>query len=328
MKTTITLAFAITFSHASFGQIVLNANEMLPNYSSYTLLLAADMSVIDTAIQGNNITWDFTLLQPAASGSYLTINMMPKSATPYSSSFPSANYTYQEQPSGAYRYFRLTNTLMERVGTYITSGIRIYTDPQIEYVFPLQYGSSNTDTWASTASSFGGTYSLQCIGAGNLQLPSGAYDALMVRAILTESGITVVNYYWYDADNGAVILQYSMGTGIFSPPAARYLSTLTLNTAEPELHEIIYNNPVTDILTLRFEAKESLYTYSIYDMNGRPLSNKQINGSGDHIVTVQENMEHLPAGLYYFTLTNTSNSYQQTYKIIKGNIAFIRKHQF
>lgn len=318
MKHVFTMALSVCMVPVSFGQLTLLSGEMLPFNSSFTMLTVQDPSAVDTSLNGAGVTWNFATLQPAASGAYITTNIVNPAGTPYASSFPSANYAYYEQPNGAYRYFTLTGTKMERVGSYSGGALKTYTDPQIEYVFPLALGVSSNDTWANTASSFGGVYNLTCTGTGTLILPSGSYDALKVRVYVEDGPLALTTYFWYDADNGSILLQYIEGDGIFTSTSARYLSQITLNTKESELlQNLTYNNPVEGTLNLGFQnAYNETFTYRLYDINGRTVADGQIANAGQQAF-VSRDMSHLAPGLYYFTLANTSGTRTETLKLIK-----------
>jgi len=140
----------IIFAHVSvIAQPTLTSNEMAPFGSSWTLTYTQNFSVMDTNIQGANATWNFTAVQPTPTT--LTINIVDPAQTPYGPSFPNANYAYVESPNTAYRYFNLTPAKMERVGSWSSIGLKIYNDPQIEYVYPLTMGSYSYDTWDNSS---------------------------------------------------------------------------------------------------------------------------------------------------------------------------------
>lgn len=316
MKQLFTMALFAGLAPATFAQLTLTSGEMLPFNSSFTQLLAEDPAVVDTSIQGANAVWNFANLQPAASGS-LTVNIVNPANTPYGSSFPAANYAYHEMPAGAYRYFTLSNSKMERVGSYSGGTLKTYSDPQIEYVFPLALGSSSYDTWANSGSSFGGTYSLRCIGTGTLTIPSGTYEALMVRVITEEGPFTILSYFWYDADNGSILLQYLEGDGFITSTFARYVTQVTLDTKESAIFQnLAYNNPVEGQLNLRFDNPgNQAFTYRLYDINGRTVGNGKLPNAAQ--VYLSEDMGALSAGLYYLTLSNADHSVSETIKLIK-----------
>ncbi len=152
-KSTIALLSLLT-PVCLFSQISLTKSEMLPINSSYTLKTATDYSLVDTTIQGENKVWDFSQLTVDPQGNELAITVKDPSKTAKASDFTNSNIAYYESPNDAYRYFKLTDSKMERVGSFAAQTLKTYDDPQIEYVFPLSYGSTSSDTWTNNISSF------------------------------------------------------------------------------------------------------------------------------------------------------------------------------
>jgi hypothetical protein len=271
-----------------------------------------DFSSIDTSTQGANATWNQTGVTPA--GDFVMWILDP-SVTPQGGSFPLANYVQYEESIGRYSYFRLTPDTMERVGSW-TGTLNTYTDPQVEYVFPLTLGTSHDDTWASTSSSFGGTYDLDCVGFGTLQLPGSTHtDVLMVRVLQSElTSFTV--YFWYDSNNGLPLMLYTEGDGLFLPPYALYFTSLSVGTGEPAALDAQYNNPVGNdlYLSLRSESVSDLQ-YDLVDMKGCSV------GRGEVVLSPGMNrmvidMAGYSDGIYCLSLF--SGGKKQTIKVVKG----------
>ena len=74
-----------------------------------------------------------------------------------------------------------------------------------------------------------------------------------------------------------------------------------------------YPNPTTDFLTLKVEHFEfSTLNFQLYDINGKLLENKKINGNETNIV-----MSDLVPATYFLKLTD-NNKEIKTFKIIKN----------
>lgn len=311
-------ALALTPFTANSQMEVTHA-EMLPFGSVKTLSQAQDHTLIDTVTQGTGVTWNMTNLTVHPTGSDLVVEIVDPTLTPFGSSFPSSNYAYSENSGAAYRYFDLTTTKMERVGSFSGGTLRTYNDPQIEYVFPFGYGTQYTDTWDNDVSSFGGTYSFKCIGTGTLNLPGASFPALMVRVHFTEGSIEFDIYFWYHADNGAILIQYVVGDGIWIPTSARFSTGLTLGTTKLEaIANLTYNNPVTDQLTLSFQNTfGSSISYSLMDLNGRLIKEGAPQLSDDKVV-IQDDFSELQNGMYLLTISDADNGKAlQSIRIIK-----------
>lgn len=301
------------------GQTVLNSSEMLPFGSVMTLSIADDYSIIDTVTQGQGVTWNLTGLTGNSSATDLVVEIVKPANTPYGGSFPTANYAYSENSGTAYRYFDLSSTKMERVGSYSGGVIKTYGDPQVEYVFPFAYGVENNDTWTNSASSTGGTYDLKCIGTGTLNLPGGSYQALMVRVHSTESFLDYNVYFWYDANNGAVLLQYIIGDGFYIGTGARFASNITLGNSELEaLGSLKYTNPVVNQFKMSFDNNfGSNLTYTIIDISGRKVY-QGVPDSSNGKVQIEHDFSTLEKGMYIVTVLDADNSEMlKSIKIVK-----------
>lgn len=303
------------------AQPSLLSSEMLPFGSVMTEKSVMNLTVVDTTIQGAGVTWNFSAFTNNTSNPDLVVNIVNPSTTPYASNFPSANYGYKEVQGAAtnYRYFSLTTAKMERVGSYV-SNVNTYTDPQVEYVFPLALGTTNYDTWANTNSSTGGTYDLKCVGTGTLIIPSGSYNALLVRVHLTESFIDIYAYYWYSSDNGAILVSYIAGDGFFIAESAYYLGSLSIDVEENEfITDIRYNNPVENEFTLYFESKSNaVYAYDVMNATGQNILEGSLESINGNTEKLSVDFSNLRSGIYFFSIRpENSGQKPKTLKIVK-----------
>lgn len=314
------LPFALLLiANISFAQHTLLRSEMLGFGSTFTTKNISDFSVIDTTIQGNNATWDFSTLTNDASTDDVVLTIMDPKKTPHTSSFPNATFTYIETvgTTNYYRYFNITADKLERVGSY-TSFLKTYSDPQIEYVFPLTLGTKNMDTWANTSSSTGGTYGLECVGSGILKTPSGTFDALMVR-VHTVEFFDMYAYFWYSADNGCQLLSYIVGDGFFMSTTGSYATDIkpasTTNVNEIEFNKnITYNNVIENTLNVSFKTDENTNcSYSVLNSMGE-LVFQESSFINDKNLTI--NFSDYASGIYFVKLT-TKDNIVTTLKIIK-----------
>lgn len=282
-----------------FSQISLTRSEMLPVNSVFTLKTVTDYSLVDTTIQGENKTWDFTGLTIDPQGTVLTVTIKDPSKTAKGSEFTNSNYGYYESPNDAYRYFNLTDNKMERVGSYAAQTLKKYDDPQIEYVFPMVYGTQNSDTWTNNISSFGGTYSLTCIGSGTLKLPSGSFEALMVRVNVNEGGFEINSYFWYSATDGSILIQYLIGDGFFTQTAAKYQTFKSVGITEIQKDIVQFKmvNPVLNELNFTFNSTQPNLNFVITDLQGKVIQKANISSSLEN-VEVSEDVSKLIKGMY------------------------------
>lgn len=304
--------YAITFN--GFSQVPqLLDSEMMQYGSVATIKYAQDAGPIDTTIKGANAVWNFGALVHDVTIPDLNITIQNPNTTPNGSSFPTSNYAMVEVQGGvtSYRYFNKTSTKMERVGSY-TTGLNTYSDPQIEEVFPLTLGTSNLDTWASTASSFDGNYDLTCVGYGTLTTPGGTFnDVLMVWVKMEELLVSDV-YFWYDSNNGSVLLEYFVGDGFFYSDIVLYQSSSTTGIkdvfSEKYTHNISYTNPVQNILTI--QSQESFSSDCEYEISNS-MGEVIIGGGTQNIGEILEiNCGGLTSGLYFITFKEKDSGLQ------------------
>ncbi len=287
------------------GQHVLNSNEMIGIGAIEHIKYILDLTVVDTTIQGANSTWDVSaLVNDPGIPDFFSATVDPAS-TPNGASFPNSNYAFVESPATAYRYFNLTSTKMERVGSYISS-VNTYNDPQVEYVFPFQIGVSNNDTWDNTNSSFGGTYNLECIGDGQLILPGGTYtDVIMVRIHFEETLYEGTAYAWYDASNGLPLLFFVDGDDLFITDGAYYLYELSIGIEENDIFKNVrYNNPVTEVFQMAyyFQGSKKL-SYSLTNSLGQLQETGKINCT-DKEQYFEKDFSRYAPGVYFFTVVS------------------------
>lgn len=312
------LAACTLLSVSAFSQVI-NSTEVLPFGSTYTLKGISNLSVIDTNIQGQNATWNFSAL--TAGSSILNVTVMNPDDTPYGAFVSNTNYAFKESPTTAYRYFNVTSAKMERVGSYSGSTLKTYSDPQIEYTFPMQYNTTNLDTWNNSSSSTGGTYAFTCIGSGTLILPNGSHEAILTRVHLEEGFNILDAYYWYDGTNGS-ILAFVINPGTFTSYQGSYQTSLIQSTAGEEEFDVImsavYQNPVQENLYVSVKN----YTggdlnYTIFDLNGKLISNGKAKNDPDDTSIIDTNVSDLSKGIYILNIISENNSGSKTIRFTK-----------
>lgn len=302
------------------SQIVLNANKFLPVGSSWIQKPIQSFNVIDTSIKGANVIWNFAALQ-ATSAVATTISIVNPAQTPYASSFPNATYCYKESPSIAYRYYSLTPTVFERIGSFSSTGLKTYSDPQIELTFPFQLGTVSNDTWMNSASSSGGTYDFECVGSGKLILPTAIYNNVLLALVkVHESFLNLTCYYWYSADNGAFLMYYIIGDGFFVPNQGAFIQSLNIGVDETiALKNFSYNNPVTDLLKINYNSNiDKDVEYTLINSLGEKVYSQTSKISLDENINIDINMSSFKSGLYFLTIkSNKTGKILKTTKVIK-----------
>jgi hypothetical protein len=234
----------------------------------------------------------------------LHITVVNPSTTPYASSFPSSNYAWMEAPNTAYRYFNRSASSLQRVGSY-TYALNVYSNPQVEMAYPMQLGTTSTDTWNNTFSTTGGTYSLRCVGTGTLILPSGTWqDVLMVRVWVTEGNYDpYLAFFWYSSVNGAILVQH---IGQYQTewdawyPDTYHLHSLSVGVEEHHALELLtWQNPVTDELRLESRSQHGgKKPWRVVGLTGQVMSSGTFSSSTGSVDRWSIPVNDLAAGLY------------------------------
>lgn len=245
----------------------LTHNEQLPPGSEYHLRAVQNISAVDTT-GGQDRTWQHGSLLPT--GAVLDVAVLVPGASPYTSSFPTANYCLYESVVARYSYFMNTPDSMSRIGFW-RSGIGTYSDPQTELVYPVTFGDTNTDTWANNTVSFPGTHEYTVIGTGSLVLPSGTWNDVLLLRIRSVNVFTFTQYAWVSAANGAYLLIYSPAS-LFGAASAQMITSLTvgIDDADQPL-DLRLHAPGHGQLPLTYTAAAPL-SYRIMDSVGRLLT--------------------------------------------------------
>ena len=292
------------------AQPVLYSNEMqAPGETTYMLFLG-NMNAVDTTIQGENMVWDFTGMMPEPGAPPFIATIIEPDSTPYGSSFPTSNIAWWEQPNNWYRYFNLTNDFMERVGSHVTSDF-VYGDPQVEYVFPLTYGTTNIDQWVGVTDQ--GLYKLNCIGYGTLHVPGATLeDVLMVRARISGNFYVLNAYFWYSSTDGRILLQY-INSPLLSE-AIYYDGAMMAVHERTPFKAALLGNPVSERLnfTLGVDAQRS--NYHLISSTGAIVDEGRISARAGEIISLDV-QQHMP-GLYMLQLRDASGA-AETIKYLK-----------
>ena len=306
---------------------VLTRNSYVSPGAVWKMADGANLSAINTSIQGENVVWDFRGLQNANTN---TIHLYYKepSGTEFELDFPEANFvTLEEDYSTSdvlmfskYSYWKLTDTKMEKVGyKYLNQPLVSYSDYQTELVFPMQYGTTASDTWDNSASSYGGTIDFECVGYGTLMLPDATFhNVFMVSYDLFEVFTTKI-YMWY-AENGALLIQYNPSF-LFSSAlyALQEINSGTTEIKQQQIAESIhYNNPVKDILNVNIEMNNSAaLNFTLTNISGNiVMKNSAVAFFG--VNTFDFDISNLPVGIYFLTINSTNNNEPIVLKVVKN----------
>ncbi len=281
---------------------------------------------------GANVTWNFSTLSSTLT---ITNSFSLPSATPYASSFPTANLAslISDGVSSPYYSYYIANTNYFAVdGLYIPNGsIAVpYSDAENLLQYPMTYNTSYTDNFACTIMGYDrhGQVSVIADGYGTLIMPYGTVtNVLRVKASETYadymSGVAVtnytsVNYYWYKAGIHNNLFQLSTlnANGSLYQQYGMYIDGTHVGINENPNKQSgfdCYPNPAKDKITIEIPVlksnNESYFT--ICNINGEEVIKDKISQSGKSEIDIST----LSSGLYFVKLITDNNV--EIKKIIK-----------
>ncbi|MCB0766431.1 MAG: T9SS type A sorting domain-containing protein [Flavobacteriales bacterium] len=304
-------AVLIICSTSLHAQPELLREEMLPYGAVVPYRYYNNFAAVDTTVQGAGVTWDMTGLTPQAGTPPFSLTMVDPADTPHDAVVSTDNYAYWEQPSNFYRFFELTPTYMQRVGSYGTSAY-VYQDPQIEYVFPLSYGVTHTDDWVGVTDA--GQYIINCVGYGTLQLPGITIeDVLMVRADVSGYLYDIDTYLWYSSTDGRILVQY-INSWVAS--VGLYFDGEAVGVQEPQAFEPqLLMNPAQDELRFVLGEVPGPIDLTVRSTSGALLAQGPVRGSAGVVQTVD--ISTFSPGMYILQLNDRSGKHSSAVPFMK-----------
>ncbi len=255
------------FTRLSAQPYSLHAEEMLPAGSQYALRDIQNLPSVDLTT-GTGVVWNHSDLVPT--GDEQIIAIVEPQGTPYASTFPLADYCLSYPVSGAYYYYELSPDSFAQVGYYSNSTLYTYSDPDVKFVFPLEYDGVHSDTWDHDQVQVPGISSYTVIGAGTLQLPMGNFDDVLLLHTEVTSQFTNEQYIWVDANSGAYLMRFTP-EGAF-PMFGRMITSLQTGLEErAALPDVRLHSVVNGQLGITYRSGTGL-AYRITDVAGRLMT--------------------------------------------------------
>lgn len=279
---------------------------------------------------GANMTWNFSAYNAANVTTYTT-NACPGQANCFR--FPEANRITKPAQAEVYEFVSMTDTEATRLGTYsgptVGEGTSTYTDPLIEYKFPITYQQQFDDTYqfngvsATSNMSESGQVSFVADGYGTVITPVGTFSNVMrvkrmKSATQTIPGLPPATYnletYQWISQNEGVVLSFTINTATFNGSSTTtkvmsYLVPGALSTAETKNKSsdiAVYPNPSADLVTLK--SKEDIKKITVNSLDGKVILTAENSRSID--------ISGLPKGVYILQGT-LKNGVSVSKKIIK-----------
>jgi len=301
MKKLFTLLICVLFiQQIAYNQITVT--DLDPQVGDYFSIEGYESS-LDPGLSGANVTWDFSGLGAGDNGIdyevVLTDGLAGEENFPLSTKAWTATL---DDVDDFIFYMGAENNALVEYGSYFVAEETVveinYSDPQIRYNSPLDYGDTGSDNIAGSLiigtmilSTFTGDIVYDVDGYGTLIMPNGTYDnALRVHTIQEEihelgvgGGIiqttTVTGYSYFVEDFPIPVLiiedseSYVLGelTDEFSS-MTRLISynsvLLGVDNISVDNNLMIYPNPSSEFITLTFN-NTGLANLRIINIDGK-----------------------------------------------------------
>ncbi|GAB0156909.1 hypothetical protein CHRYSEOSP005_21760 [Chryseobacterium sp. Alg-005] len=255
---------------------------------------------------GANITWDFSSYTPMQT---ISISMYSCPGQTNCFRFPAANRMSKLVGSENYDYNLFTDMDASVLGNYSNPGdaTMTYTDPLIQYKFPVSYLQEFTDTYqfSTGTGTESGTQTFKVDGYGTVITPTGTFtNCLRIKRVRNGTQtfpgsppMSYVNesYQWVNESVG-IILSVAFNTFTINgttttQPSLAYYTTSSLSTADLDHVEnpiSVYPNPSSDLITL--QSKDDIKKMNLTNAEGKLVLKTS------HSKTL--NISGLPNGVY------------------------------
>ena len=277
---------------------------------------------IDTAIQGSGSVWNFSVMTPDIFYPDQHYSVVDPLTNPFISQFPGTNYCIENTTWGLnnfYTYYSLTNSLFERLGSYEDT-LNVCSNSQIELVFPLSMGSYNSDSMNCLLFPHRNYYSFYAVGFGTLILPSGSFNAIMIRINSNDRLGNETTYKWFDSDNGLTLLTYTLYDPYVSGNINSYLHSSTIGVEQiTNLYELNYQNPIENNFTLNYRSKTTLrFLFHLNNILGQEVFYAEDEVSADKKETLNIDFSPFASGIYFLNIrSGKTGEIFKTLKLVK-----------
>lgn len=272
---------------------------------------------------GLNKLWNFSSVISSTNSPNVTTYTTVSSIVGAAAAFPTANlarFNGPIQSQTTYDMIKSNPTNEEVLGTFdgTPANTLIYTNSQIEFIYPFTYGSSHLDvtSYTQNGSLANGTISASGVGTGTIILPGNITltNCLQIKSLLSinmtgaspvSGTLTRYDYYTSSQKFPVVTIEYIsltfMGIPINDFQFSINNNALTVNINE-NINEAIFNlfpNPTKDKIMLTLsENTTKQCEISIHDVTGKLILKESINNDFKNYI----NVEKFEKGIYFITI--------------------------
>jgi|WetSurMetagenome_2_1015567.scaffolds.fasta_scaffold12799_3 hypothetical protein len=330
-----------------YGQFVVTSYYN-PRAGETQTLIYGDTSAIFPGNGGANQMWSYPVLINLGDSSISTY-ILP-SATPYSSSFPTATIAnYVPTNPNSYAYYSGTDTSFELLGNQSSSFKTVYSNPKRFRIYPLNYLQSFTDTYkaityqgTNIVQRLSGTITVTYDGYGTLTLPTGTVtnvgrfkftsydiDTMTFGSTTTIEYIKDTTWMWaksnfryglFEIEKSWMSMDGISFNGFkwvgFTPNINSVGVKILTNEVPANFKlEQNYPNPFNPATKIRYQVpKGANVTLKIYDALGREVETLWNSIQNAGIYEINWDAKGYSSGVYYCRMT--SEGFSETKQIV------------
>ena len=308
MKNSITFLFHFVSMYL-VAQPVLNSTDI--NLIGSVNRFSASPIGFNVGPNGANQTWDYSSLTLTPIGTY---NQELVTSSPFSATFPTANYIIKIPNPGNdyYSYYMLNSSKFELLGfTESTTITNFSSNPMTEFEFPFTYNLTVNDSYADINNpTFNHQFSILYDAYGTLITPFGTFTNVY-RTKKIENSI-YPEYAWYNQNTNKAILTVNIGSSASTTLVTFYQHTNLSITEYENNKTVIYPNPASENITIQNpENQTEKINYKIIDFTGKIL--KSGNSKFNELIKI----DYLTSGNYIIQI-ETENGKKLIEKLIKN----------
>jgi hypothetical protein len=292
MKRTFTLLSLLAVLFGGAQPVIQYSNTIMPP-TALTATVFMGNKPSSPGASGTNVTWNFSSLSFTQ---FATVSIVSPTATPYASSFSSANVASAITGTfgTVYAYNNIQPTFQDQIGDGISAaGGATYTpDPKRHLVFPFNYGNSYSDSY-------------QCVSCspGSFTVTYDAYGTLMINGKTYYNVARISNlfgfpyYNYYNTNPVFPIFSYDTSPSSGSSSTLVELTGAGIGMTENFVteHMVTFPNPANGELNVRNTSFMQI-EFEIYDLLGKLVKEKELLKQGE--ITKTDISSYTP-GLYF-----------------------------
>ncbi len=274
---------------------------------------------------GANVTWDFSDITTLPN--YYGYELINLADAPENDQFPGANLA-ADNGVDAFGFIKLTSSEYTNYGVFAGGVITYYDDPEELFVFPMSFGTTNTDNLHSTFFSGieferSGTTVSEADAYGTLILPTGSFENVLrvkVAQDYTDDATLLPSpiiydftlYYWFKEGVLGPLFQYfelNVGGAFPSETSSAAVNenlAVGIDDVTAQSKVVISPNPAVDNINIEFGNEIYNTQLIVYNQLGQVVISDFVTTT-NKIATIDINS--LVPGIYQVEALDGNNRF-------------------